>query len=328
MSIDWSPFVELVRRHRRFLLTTHVRPDGDGLGSILALGEVLRLQGKEVQLVIPSTLPSRYAFLDPEKRIEVFSKPGDRWRNAEVVIIMDTGTWNQMGDFGPFLRQLSAVRVVIDHHQTQDDLGAMRFIDAGAEATGRLAHQAILALGRTLPLTSAEALLVALAMDTGWFRHGNTTAATLHLAAELVQAGARPDFLYDQLFENNSLPSLKLRGLMLERLQVTHGGQVGYSEIRQSDYVASGATPQDTEDLVNYTRSVAGVEVGLFFMEQPKGGVKVSFRSRSRVDVARLAERFGGGGHRRAAGAVVQATLEETRTRVLEAVAAALDSSV
>jgi bifunctional oligoribonuclease and PAP phosphatase NrnA len=346
MPIDWSPFVDLVRRHRRFLLTTHIRPDGDGLGSILALGEVLRLQGKEVRLVIPSSLPYRYAFLDPEKRIEVFSphpppipsptsggragregEGKDAWRNAEVVIVLDTGTWNQMGEFGPFLRELSAVKVVIDHHQTQDDLGAIRFVDVTAEATGRLAHQAITALGSPLTTTAAEALLVALAMDTGWFRHGNTSAETLHLAGELIHAGARPDYLYDQLFENNSLPRLKLLGLMLDRIQIAHGGQVSYSEIRVTDYVAVGATPQDTEDLVNYMRSVAGVEVGLLFMEQLKGGVKVSFRSRARVDVAHLAERFGGGGHRRAAGAIVQATLEETRSRVLEAVAAALDSS-
>ncbi len=327
MAIDWSPFVELVRRHRRFLLTTHLRPDGDGLGSMLALGEVLRLEGKEARLVIPSSLPSRYAFLDPEKGIEVFSKPGDRWRGAEVVIVMDTGTWNQMGDFGPFLRELAAARVVIDHHETQDDLSALRLIDAGAEATGRLSYQAIMALGQPLSAFAAEALLVALAMDTGWFRHANTTAATLHLGAELLQAGARADYLYDQLFENNSLPRLKLTGLVLERAQVTAGGQVAYSEIRLSDYATVGATPQDAEDLVNYTRSVAGVEVGLLLMEQPKGGVKVSFRSRSRVDVARLAERFGGGGHRRAAGAVIQATLEETRTRVLDAVTAAVGAS-
>jgi phosphoesterase RecJ-like protein len=232
-----------------------------------------------------------------------------------------------LGDFGFFLRGFSAARVVIDHHETQDDLGALRLIDASAEATGRLSYQAIMALGHPLSAVAAEALWVALAMDTGWYRHGNTTAATLHLAAELLQAGARPDYLYDQLFENSSLPRLKLTGLVLERAQVTAGGQVSYSEIRLTDYAACGATPQDAEDLVNYTRSVAGVEVGLLFMEQPKGGVKVSFRSRSRVDVARLAERFGGGGHRRAAGAVVPALLEETRTRVLETVTAAVYAS-
>jgi phosphoesterase RecJ-like protein len=325
MPIDWKPFVDLVHRHQRFLLTTHIRPDGDGIGSILALGHVLEQMGMEVRRVIASSVPSRYQFLDPDQRIERFTKPGDPWRSTEAVIVMDTGTWNQLGEFGPFLRELAVPKIVIDHHETQDDLGGLRLVDTTAEATGRLCFQAIQALGRPLGEQAAEALLVALGMDTGWFRHSNTSAATFVLASELVRAGARPNFIHDQLFENNPLPRLKLTGLVLERLQVTAGGQVAYTEIRLADYAATGATPADTEDLVNYTRSVAGVEVGLLFMEQPKGGVKVSFRSHSRVDVAQLAERFGGGGHKRASGATVQAPLEETRNRILSVVAAALD---
>jgi phosphoesterase RecJ-like protein len=323
MPVDWMPFVELVRAHRRFLLTTHVRPDGDGLGSMLALAETLERHGKECDLVIASVFPPRYAFLDPRQRIARFAPPGDRWRNAEAVIILDTGTWGQLDSFGTFLRDSKVPRAVIDHHQTQDDLGGMRFIDITAEATGRLTHEAIRALNYPLTPTAASHLFVALAMDTGWFRHANTTPATFALAAELVQAGARPELLYDDLFERNSLPRLKLMGLVLDRLQVLEEGKVAYSEVRRGDYDSTKATPQDTEDLVNFTRSVAGVEVGMLFMEQPRGGVKVSFRSRI-LDVARVAERFGGGGHKLAAGATLQASLDEARVRVLDAVSAAL----
>src|SRR5262249_22234050 len=161
---------------------------------------------------------------------------GDLWRQAEVVIVLDTGTCNQLGAFGPFLGTLSAVKVVIDHHQTQDDLGAFRLVDTSAEATRRLAFEAIAALGLTLPATTANALFVALAMDTGWFRHSNATAKTFALAEKLIVAGARPELLYDRLFEENSLPRLKLTGLVLERLQVTAGGKVAHTEIRRSDY--------------------------------------------------------------------------------------------
>lgn len=326
MPIEWKPFVELVHRHQRFLLTTHVRPDGDGIGSILALGEALRQLGKEARLVIPSSFPPRYSFLDPDKQIEIFSKPGDTWRNAEAVIVMDTATWNQLGDFGPFLRTLLVEKVVIDHHQTQDDLGALQLIDMNAEATGRLCFEAIQALGQSLSEKAANALLVALGMDTGWFQHNNTTAASFALASELVRTGARPNLISDHLFQNSPLARLKLTGLVLERLQVRCGGQVAHTEIRLADYAATGASPPDTEDLVNYTRSVTGVEVGLLFMEQPKGGVKVSFRSRSKIDVAQLAQRFGGGGHQRASGATIHAPLEEAQTRVLAAVADALEN--
>jgi phosphoesterase RecJ-like protein len=324
MPIDWAPFVDLVRRRRRFLLTTHVRPDPDGLGSQLALAEVLEQEGKEVRLVISSTWPPRYDFLDPRKRIERFQPPGDSWRDAEVVIVLDTGTWNQLGDFGAFMKTLSADKVVIDHHLSQDDLEATRLLDTTAEATGRLVYEAIEALKAPLPETAANLLFAAVATDTGWFRHANTTPATFALAERLVRAGARPTWLYEQLYERNTLPRLRLMGLVLERLQVVAGGRVAHTEIRRDDYAATGALPQDTEELVNFTRSVAGVDVGLFFMEQPAGGVKVSLRSRDGVDVAQIAERFGGGGHRLAAGAVLHTSLAEAQSRVLQAVQDAL----
>jgi phosphoesterase RecJ-like protein len=325
MSLDWTPFVDLVRRHQRFLLMTHIRPDGDGLGSMLALAEVLERQGKEVALVIASTFPPRYRFLDPDGRIRQFAPPGEPWRQVEVILILDTGTWNQLASCGLLVRELPAQKVVIDHHQTQDELGALRLIDTSAEATGRLVFEAITALGVPLPAAAANALFVALAMDTGWFRHSNATAKTFALAEKLVAVGASPVLLYERLFEENSLARLKLTGLVLDRLQVTAGGRVAYTEIRRGDYATTGAVPQDTEDLVNYPRSLAGIEVGLLFMEQPRGGVKVSFRSRSGVDVARVAEQFGGGGHRLASGAILEAPLEEARARVLSAVHLALD---
>jgi phosphoesterase RecJ-like protein len=325
MTLDWSPFIDLVRRHQRFVLTTHIRPDGDGLGSMLALADVLEAPplSKTVRMTVASVLPPRYDFLDPGRRIRRFEPPGDLYRDADAAIILDTGTWNQLGDFGPLLRSLPIAKAIIDHHLTQDDLDALRMVDATAEATGRLVYEAILALGGPIPASAAHCLFVALAMDTGWFHHNNTTPATFTLAADLVRAGARAAEAYECLFEQNTLGRLKLMGLVLSRLQVTNGGQVAHTEIHRDDYAATGAIPQDSEDLINYTRSLAGVEVGLLFMEQPRGGVKISFRSR-RVDVARLAERFGGGGHRLASGAVLETSLDEARRRVLDAVGEAL----
>jgi phosphoesterase RecJ-like protein len=322
MVVDWTPFVDLVQRSQRLLLTTHIRPDGDGLGSMLALDTVLRALGKEVHLTVSSSVPARYRFLDPAGRLKEFT-PSDAYRQADAVLVLDTGTWNQLGAFGPFLATLTATKAVIDHHMTQDDLGARRFVDTTAEATGRLVYEAIQALGQPLSPSAATALFVALAMDTGWFRHANATAASFALAAELVAAGATPGPVYDRLFEQNSLGRLRLMGLILDRLQVTAGGRVAYSELHRGDYEATGAMPHDSEDLVNFTRSVTGVEVGLFLMEQPRGGVKVSFRSRA-ADVAKIAEHFGGGGHRLASGAVIDAPLDEARARALAAVTAAL----
>jgi phosphoesterase RecJ-like protein len=326
MAIDWKPFVALVSQHQRFTLTTHTRPDGDGLGSVQALAEGLRRLGKAVHCVVAGWLPERYKFLDPQGHIRSFTGPDAELAATEALIVLDTGTWNQLAAVGDWVRTLSCKKAVIDHHLTQDDLGAIRFIDTSVEATGRLAYDALQALGVPLDAALATPLFVALAMDTGWFRHSNTTPATHQLAAELVAAGARPEQLYHQLFEQNSLARLRLISKVLERLTVTANGKLAHSSIIRADYETTQATPQDSEDLVNYTTSMAGIEIGLLFMEQPRGGIKVSFRSRGQADVRQLAETFGGGGHRVAAGAIVPGALEEVRTRVCDAAVELLSS--
>jgi phosphoesterase RecJ-like protein len=328
MPLDWSPLVELIRRHNSFLLMTHVRPDGDGMGAQLALADALETLGKRVRVVVASPLPPRYKFLDPDRtRIEEFTPPGDNFRDCECVIVLDTGTWNQLGDFGPFMQTLAVPKAVVDHHRTQDDLGGLAFVDTSAESTGRLARELISALG--VPLTTAMAahLFLALGHDTGWFRHSNATAAAFALAAELVAAGAEPARLYEHLYEFASVARLKLTGLALSRLTVTQGGLVAYTEVHLADYAASGGVPGDTEDLITYPRMVDGVEVALLFIEQPAGGTKMSLRARSRVDVSRVAEGFGGGGHKLAAGARDPRPLPEARDAMLAAVAAALASA-
>jgi phosphoesterase RecJ-like protein len=325
MPLDWTPFAEFIRHHQRFVLTTHVRPDGDGLGSMLALADCLRHHGKETRLTVASKIPPRYDFLDPDRHVRQFPAPGDGYRDVDAAIVLDTGTWNQLGDFGALLKSLTVPKVVIDHHMTQDDLGATRFVDTTAEATGRLVHEAIAAVGGPLSKEAAHCLFIALAMDTGWFRHSNTTPATFTLASELTRAGACPTSAYEALYERSTLARLRLTGLVLDRLELAQNGRVAHTSILRGDYEATGAVPQDSEDLINYPRSIAGVEVGLMFMEQPHGGVKVSFRSRH-VDVARVAEQFGGGGHKLASGATVNDPLPECRARVLAAVADALNA--
>lgn len=326
MALDWTPFAALVRDNQRFLLTTHIRPDSDGLGSVLALGEALRSRHKEVRMVISSAWPPRYDFLDPHKQIERFSLPGDTWRDTDLIIVLDTGTWNQLGDFGQFMAQLQVPKVVIDHHLSQDPLGAVRFVDTTSEATGRLVYEAIEAMGIALTPTMAQNLFAAVATDTGWFRHSNTTGATFALANKLMAAGAQPTPLYEQLYEQSTLPRMLLMGTVLSRLELADENRVALTYVLRGDYQTTGANPPDTEDLVNFTRTIAGVEVGLFFMEQPRGGVKVSFRSRARVDVAKVAEKFGGGGHRQASGAIIlDATYAEAKSRVLAAIHSALE---
>ena len=323
MPVDWSPLVEFLRRHDRPLLMTHVRPDADGLGSQLGLADALRALGKRPRVMIASKLPPRYAFLDPGRTVIEDFHTAANVAECDCVVVLDTGTWNQLDDFGDWLKQSPVPRAVIDHHRTQDDLGGLAFVDTGAEAAGRLAHEIIVALGVPVSPAAANHLFMALATDTGWFRHANTTPATFALAGELVRLGANPTRLYELLYDSAPLARLKLAGVALDRLQVRAAGRVAFTEIVLADYPATGSVPGDTEDLINYPRAVEGVEVALVFIEQLDGGTKVSFRSRA-VDVSKLAERFGGGGHKLASGARDPRPLAAVREEVLAAVEAAL----
>jgi phosphoesterase RecJ-like protein len=325
-NLKWAPFAAFAQKHQRFLVTTHTRPDGDALGSMLALAEALEAIGKTVHRVIASRMPPRYAFMDPDGRVEVFREPaGGHLRACDAIVVVDTGTWNQLAGLAEFVRQSSAATFVIDHHRTQDDLRGYRIVDPESESCGRLIAEAVEFLGCELMTPSmAHNLFIAVATDTGWFRHSNTSPATFALAERLMAAGARPTEAYERIYETTSLSRLRLLGLVLERLKTACGGRLAYSEVHAGDYAATGAIPPDTEDLINSPRSVADVELAIMFMEQPEGGIKVSFRSRESVDVSALAEQFGGGGHRRAAGATVNTSLAEARDRVLAAARSAL----
>jgi phosphoesterase RecJ-like protein len=217
--------------------------------------------------------------------------------------------------------------LVIDHHVGEDDMGATFLKDSAAEATGILVMQAVRAMAGSLTPEIATGLLTAIAMDTGWFHHSNTKPATLRAGAELIEAGARIDLIYRHLFETNTLGRLKLIGSTLGGIRTDFGGKVAYATISREDVLRTGAIPQDSEDLVEFTVSLRGVEVGMLFIEQLRGGVKVSFRARNGLDCSRLAARFGGGGHREAAGAMLPGSMSESVERVLLAVREALDSS-
>jgi phosphoesterase RecJ-like protein len=328
MSIDWTPLADLIETHDRFLVTTHVRPDGDALGSEVGMAGLLRQKGKHVRVVNSSHTPPRYDFLDPEEALfEHFGTrvKADELADREVAIILDLSAWNQLGDMEGFIRGFAGPRVVIDHHVSQDDMGALFLKDTSAEATGALVMAAVKSLGGIFTREVATGLLTAIAMDTGWFRHTNTRPGTLRAAAELIEAGAPIAAIYRNLFERNTMGRLKLMGETLSGLKSELGGRIAYATISRDDLARTGAIPQDSEDLVDFTVSLRGVEVGILFIEQARGGVKASFRSRNGLDCARLAATLGGGGHRAAAGATLAGPLEQGVARALEAVRQALD---
>jgi phosphoesterase RecJ-like protein len=318
--------VEIVRNHERFLLTTHVRPDCDAIGSTMALARVLDRLGKNVTIVTAFDLPRTFRFLDPEGRFRRIGRDVscDGLAQIDVLIVLDTSAWAQLGDMGDFVRTTRAVKIVLDHHVTSDDLGAILFKDPRAEATGRLVFEAAGQLKVAMTPEIATPLFAALATDTGWFRFASTTPQTYRLAAVLTEAGARPHQMYKDLYENDSPARLRLIGRALARVQTELDGRLIHTYLGLDDFASAGAVSSDSEDIINLTLAAGGTEVAVILVEQPSGGFKVSFRSRCAVDCSQVASRFGGGGHRAAAGAFVPGTLGAAQARVLDAIRAAM----
>jgi bifunctional oligoribonuclease and PAP phosphatase NrnA len=326
MAIDWTRFTELVRRYQHFVLSTHIRPDGDAVGSTMAMAAVLDGLDKDVTVVADFELPRTLRFLDPDGRIQRLGTGAATAAldAAEVLMVLDTSAWAQLGGMADVIRATKAVKIVLDHHVVSDDLGAEYFRSTAAEATGRLVCEAACQLGVVLTAPAAASVYAALATDTGWFRFASTTAETYRLAAELVDAGAVPHRLYRDLYENDSLGRLHLIGRALSRATADPDGRLVYTWLEQADFAAAGAVPSDSEDIINMQLQVSGTEAAVILVEQPRGGFKVSFRSRSSLDCSRVAAAFGGGGHKAAAGAFVNLPLDAARAKVLDAVRQAM----
>ncbi len=327
MAINWDLLGQRLAACQSFVLCSHIRPDCDAIGSELGLAGVLQHLGKQVRIINGHTTPPTIAFLDPLRQIEVLhSTTTPESIDADCMIVLDTSAWAQLGPMGEVLREFSGTKLCIDHHVGEDDLGTEFFKDTIAEATGHLVAKLAKHLQVPISKSMATALYAAIATDTGWFRFGSTTSETYRVIADLVDCGAVPAEIYGDLYEQDTLGRIRLRGLILSRTQAELDGRFVYTYVAKEDFSKTGALPTDTEDAINLTLAVAGTLVAVIFVEQPTGGFKLSFRSRCGVDCSELARQFDGGGHKAAAGASMSGTLAEVQAAVLPAVRQAMQA--
>lgn len=328
MSVDWERLAQRLSQCESIVLTSHVRPDCDALGSEIGMAGILRQLGKQVRIINAHPTPPSIEFIDPEKMIEVADQSlSAKDLQADCLMVLDTSAWAQLGAMGDVLREFSGVKLCLDHHVGEDDLGTEFFKDTRAEATGHLVAQ--LAKHLRVPITKAmaTALYAAIATDTGWFRFGSTTSATYRVIAELLDCGAVPSEIYGDLYERDTVGRVRLRGRILSRTQAELDGRLVYTHVLKTDFAETGAIASDTEDAINLTLAIAGTQVAVIFVEQLTGGCKMSFRSRSAaVDCNQLARQFGGGGHKAAAGAFMDAGYEQAAATVLPLVRQAMSA--
>lgn len=325
MSINWQAFRKVIDQHQSFVLTSHIRPDCDALGSELGMACLLRTLGKDVQIVNAHRTPPALQFLDPAGRIDVLGETieADDVR-SDCLMVLDTSAWAQLGDMADVVRKSSAQKIVLDHHVAEDDLGATFFKDVFSEATGSLVVQAADAMSVPLTREMAFPLFAAIATDTGWFRFGSVTAETYRVIARLLEAGVVPAEVYGDLYERDTLGRVKLRGRILSRVSSLRGGKLVHTHVLKEDFQDTGAEPSDTEDAVNLTLAIEGTKVAVIMVEQIRGGFKLSFRSRCGVDCSAVARTFGGGGHKAAAGAFLEGSLADVQAKILPVVEAAM----
>ncbi len=326
MAVNWQAFVEVIKAHDRFILTSHIRPDCDALGSVLGMMDILEQLGKDVIIVNGQSTPPNLAFLDPENRIKAIGVDVEitDLQDRDIHMVLDTSAWAQLGPMGDVIRTLDIPLIVVDHHQGEDDLGATFFKDTTAEAAGKLVADAADALGVEWNARMARPLFAAVATDTGWYRFGSADAGTYKLASRLVAAGASPSEIYGALYEQETIGRLRLRGTVLERVRIEINGRLAHTFIRLEDFANTGAVPTDTEDLVNLCLTIKGTDAALILVEQTPDVYKVSFRSRCELDCSELAREFGGGGHKAAAGAGIKGAFQECQDRLLDAMIAKL----
>ena len=319
MRGDLSAICRVLREKDRFLVSCHENPEGDAIGSELALALALRKMGKTATVLNADPVPANLLFL-PGADTVVFDEDGSKY---DVAVVVDCGSPERTGRVGHELRKCPLL-VNIDHHRTNGDMGELALVDPDAAATGLLIHRVLSAMGYEICLDVATNIYVAVLTDTGSFHYGSSSPEAFEVAGEMVRRGVDPWAVAEQVYETQSAHRLRLLGRVLDSLEVSADGRVACITTMREDLREFASGKDALEGFINYPRSIVGVEVAVSFRDEEGGVFRVSFRSKGRVDVSAVAARFGGGGHRNAAGCTVPGTLADVKKRVLEALSVVL----
>jgi phosphoesterase RecJ-like protein len=331
--------VELIDGSNHILVTTHLRPDGDACGCVAAMTHVLKGRGKTVRPLFVSPMPDWYGFLFEEKvpvlgeDVQVEDLACGRFGPVDLVVILDTNSNSQLPGFEDYLKQTSVPVLVVDHHVTSDGLGRVEIVDSTAAAAGLVLLEFLKQVGWRIGSEAAEALFVAIATDTGWFHLRNTDSRVFHACAELIDLGVDTNGLYRRLFQTFSPARFKLMATLLDRVELHLDGRYASQYLMREDFERTGAAYRDTENMVNECQRIGSVMVAALFVELRDGRIRCSLRSRpdmqhcrdagdeQAVDVSEIAAKFGGGGHRMAAGTYLPAPMEHAMQLIRDEVA-------
>lgn len=328
MSTLWQQLIPIIKQHTNFIITSHLNPDCDALGSELALAEHLQGLGKSVTILNSDPVPQPYRFLDPQRSIKKFmpAKHACIIKKAEVIIVVDaSGGWKRTGGVGEALAQTQAVKVCIDHHPDPTDFVDVAVVDTNAAATAELIYDLIQVMQGFISPKIAQALYAGIITDTGNFRFPKTSARTHYVTAKLLEAGIDPLTIFRQIYEQYPLARVRLKGYVLDSIKTTLHGQLAYYGLDQDTLKAYKVKTSELDGFASLGQEIGGVRVVVFCLQSSRTKVKISLRSDGSVAINQLAASYGGGGHPSAAGATVVGSLDNVLAEVVDKVRSLLD---
>lgn len=319
----WQKIISVIENNERFILSSHINPDCDALGSELALAEHLRRLGKTVTIINTDPVSPNFRFLDPKQRINQFAEKRHTRliKKADVIVVLDaSGNWERLGVVGQSLAQADAVKICIDHHPDPVDFVDVAVVDTEASATGELIYDLIVTMGGQITKSMAQALYAAILTDTGSFRFPKTSPRTHRITASLLTAGAVPMTIYQQIFEQNLLGAIQVRGHIMESIQVTADSQIAFYGVTQQTLERFKVKSSELDGIASLGQMIKGVRVTVFGLELPQNRIKLSLRSDGSAAINTIAAEYGGGGHPSAAGAIAEGTLEDVLAAIVHKV--------
>ncbi len=304
----------------KIIISTHESPDGDGLGAEIAFNELMINLGKKSIIMNSDPIPDIFQFIDHDKEIRIVSGTNDLPQDISeyVLIILDTNDFDNIGQLYPMLKDLVKDIFIIDHHEGGEDKFEKNFIMVESSSACEIIYTIILHFGKRLSQKAAQALFAGILYDTGSFRYPKTTPRTFSVASHLVELGADPSSIFEQIYEKNSLSSFELRGQILSSMEILYGGRCVAMKLTGEMLLKTGASFTEGEGAINLPLTVKGVIASILVKQDIGGGVKVSLRTKGEYNVAEIAIRYGGGGHRNAAGYKSKLSLDGTYRQAIK----------
>jgi len=316
---DFQPVIDFIARHQRFVITAHETPDGDAIGSEVATARALEKLGRTALILNADPTPRKFLFVDAGGEVRVLERAEQLPPDLEqwALLMLDTSDTRNIGLVASLVLPRVREYFIIDHHESEDDILAGNFVQKSASSTAEILYQLFDALGVTIDHAIALALYTAIVYDTGSFVYPKTTALTFAVARDLVEHGVQPNVVYANVYESNSISALMLHARVLSTLKLEHGNRVAVLVMRREMIVESGGSYEEADQLINIPLRSEDIRVSVFFKENLDGLMRCSMRSKGAIDVAEIAQHFGGGGHQTAAGFKCRDPLEPTRRAVL-----------